>query len=105
MIIRYPDIPEFGGKGGVRRRQIRFWLWGLQGGRCFWCERPLDRDNRRPSQRNRTTLDHLIPKSKGGGNGVWNLVLSCQDCNTDRRSRLGKGTIAWLKERRKLWTK
>jgi len=28
------------------------------------------------------TLDHIIPASKNGGNGLDNLVLSCKPCNT-----------------------
>jgi len=30
------------------------------------------------------TLDHLIPKSKGGGGGIKNLVVACRECNEMR---------------------
>lgn len=30
------------------------------------------------------TFDHIIPKSKGGGFVVQNLVLACADCNSER---------------------
>jgi len=43
--------------------------------RCFYCKRwawdigePL-------------TLDHIVPKAKGGSNDPTNLRLSCFDCN------------------------
>lgn len=40
---------------------------------CAYCERMLDDTNR--------TIDHIQPKSKGGGNNLGNLCLSCSECN------------------------
>jgi CRISPR/Cas system Type II protein with McrA/HNH and RuvC-like nuclease domain len=33
------------------------------------------------------TLDHVIPKSKGGGNNWENLVTSCSKCNVKKADR------------------
>ena len=47
---------------------------------CQWCNRPLIR---LPHAGNSTiaTVDHIIPKSKGG-NHLWdNLCISCVTCN------------------------
>lgn len=33
------------------------------------------------------TLDHVIPKSRGGSNGWENLVTSCARCNTKKADR------------------
>lgn len=33
-----------------------------------------------------TTLDHVVPRSKGGTDALWNLVLACAPCNTDKGS-------------------
>jgi HNH endonuclease len=43
-----------------------------QGGKCCYCLAFLD---------NSYHIDHLTPKSKGGDNGFYNLVISCQLCN------------------------
>ena len=34
------------------------------------------------------TKDHVLPKSKGGGGGPKNLVLSCSGCNSKKGDRL-----------------
>lgn len=43
---------------------------------CFWCHKKLNSTL--------ATLDHLIPLSKGGTNGLDNFVLACGDCNESR---------------------
>lgn len=30
------------------------------------------------------TIEHIIPKAKGGDNRISNLALSCKKCNQDR---------------------
>lgn len=43
------------------------------------------------------TVDHVIPSSRGGGNGPTNLVTACQSCNQKRGT---EGTqVDALKER------
>lgn len=37
---------------------------------CRYCNRPG------------TTIDHVIPLSRGGNNYYWNLVCACEECNT-----------------------
>lgn len=43
---------------------------------CFYCHAPLTDDTR--------TIDHVIPRSKGGTNDLWNLCLSCVTCNNNK---------------------
>ncbi len=38
--------------------------------------------------RTATTRDHIVPKSKGGGNNRNNYVPCCKKCNTDKGSQL-----------------
>lgn len=33
------------------------------------------------------TVDHIIPRSKGGTNDAWNLRILCQRCNYGRGNR------------------
>jgi len=33
------------------------------------------------------TLDHLLPRSAGGGNEATNLVTACRSCNSQRQDR------------------
>lgn len=40
---------------------------------CHYCGKALHGGNR--------TRDHIVPKSKGGSNAQWNIVLSCARCN------------------------
>lgn len=50
---------------------------------CAYCgERMLDPE--------KTTLDHIIPKSRGGSNHFRNLTPACFQCNQDR------GTKTWV---------
>jgi len=47
-------------------------------GKCVYCGCAVSHND--PER----TLDHVIPKSKGGSNRMWNLVLSCKTCNRDK---------------------
>jgi hypothetical protein len=59
------------------------------GGECVWCRRPLapgDRD---------LSLDHLIPRLKGGPAWPENELASCRPCNR-RRGHIAPA--AWLED-------
>nr|WP_246021350.1 HNH endonuclease [Paenibacillus lentus] len=49
---------------------------------CLWCGRPA------------TTVDHIIPSSKGGSDLPHNLLASCSDCNTKRGNRTAFSYLA-----------
>jgi len=51
---------------------------------CLWCGLPA------------TTVDHIIPSSKGGLDLPQNLMASCSDCNTKRGNR---SAFAYFKEK------
>lgn len=36
-------------------------------------------------------MDHIIPHSKGGGNGLENLQLMCEPCNHAKADALAYG--------------
>lgn len=47
-------------------------------GRCWYCGVGFSHLKR--------TLDHVVPRSKGGPNDPSNLVFACQPCNTEKAS-------------------
>jgi hypothetical protein len=54
-------------------------IWERDGGRCVWCSNASwERDR---------TLEHLLPRSRGGRSGEDNLLPACRACNKARRSR------------------
>lgn len=57
-------------------KSIRERLWHSQKGLCRWCGHYV--------LENEATLDHIVALSKGGGNGMDNLCMSCDYCNGKR---------------------
>lgn len=47
-------------------------------GKCWYCGDGFSHVKR--------TLDHVVPRSKGGSNDLSNLVFACQRCNSDKGS-------------------
>lgn len=60
-------------------------LHAQHGDHCHWCHRLMDFTNDR--SRHYRTLDHLVDREIGGGNGIANLVLACWECNQKRARR------------------
>lgn len=65
------------------------------GGRCVWCARDL------PAGHRDASLEHVVPKLKGGPAWPENEVAACRACN---RSRRHTSPADWLRacERRGL---
>ena len=49
---------------------------------CHYCWSPLKRFTK--NRRKTLTIDHIVPKSKGGTNSLDNLVLACKKCNQEK---------------------
>lgn len=50
----------------------------MYGGRCAICGDPVSKK--------KMTISHKVPLSKGGTNGISNLMLACWDCNQMQHS-------------------
>ena len=72
------DIPIRSGKQ-VDPRAYKKILYGKQGGYCNLCRTHFQPRN--------LTIDHIIPKSKGGQDLEGNLQLLCQACNSSKGAR------------------
>lgn len=59
-----------------RLRSWRSKIWNAQNRRCLYCECVIAFAD--------STLDHVVPKSKGGPWKKSNMVVACQPCNQKR---------------------
>jgi 5-methylcytosine-specific restriction endonuclease McrA len=72
-LLQYVRVPH-----AVKRRISRRALFARDGWRCVYCG----------SSGGRLTLDHVVPRSRGG-DSVWeNVVTSCAPCNLRKGNRL-----------------
>jgi hypothetical protein len=66
---------------------------------CYWCGCPIKLEGK---MKERATIDHFIPKSKGGSKSdIGNLVLSCFSCNNKKSDSipLEKSPIGFFAEK------
>jgi 5-methylcytosine-specific restriction endonuclease McrA len=73
MLIEYVRIPFR--KVGLSKKNII----KRDNGICQYCSCKLSSKN--------STVDHVLPKSRGGGNSWTNLVASCHPCNLRKGNR------------------
>ncbi len=76
------DIPERTDLGRLIRyndAKNKRYLYGEQGGYCNGCEEHFELRN--------LTVDHIIPKAKGGTDHISNLQLLCGACNSLKGDR------------------
>ncbi len=80
--LQVPRVIRLLGFDRVPRQTLRFNrrnLFARDGHKCQYCGRSL------PSQQ--MSLDHVIPRSRGGETSWENIVCSCVDCNTRKGGR------------------
>lgn len=83
----------------ARRREYRLAhskknrLHMRDGNLCHYCKVVLRGPN--PS-----TIEHVVPRSLGGNNEVYNLVLACEPCNTGFGSQYIKCECGFCKNAR-----
>ncbi len=79
------DAGYLGGKNGRARYNKRCKVWAKTGGLCTYCHGDLVFYGASAFH-----ADHVIPKSRGGSNGVGNLTPSCQFCNLSKGPKTPK---------------
>lgn len=74
-------------------------------GHCFFCGTRLTKrgGRNRHGQHIKTsaTRDHLIPKTRGGGNSYENIVDACFRCNNEKGSMTLDEYIVWKRTGRR----
>lgn len=81
-------VRAYSRKSNLKRRALKLsahepwtqadWQWTLDqfGGLCAYCRL-------RPG----TTIDHVVPLSRGGADAIWNLLPACITCNCSKGPR------------------
>lgn len=83
------------GRDRVALERIAEGLLDLQHGACIYCHRPVGRDRE---------IDHFVPWTHSGDDGLDNLVAACRRCNNDKRATLaGPEHLAAVFARNQSW--
>ncbi len=69
------------------RRWVISILAKYRGDRCFYCRCELTVPTAWSNLATDRTFDHIIPRSKGGGENLRNLCLCCRGCNLAKADR------------------
>ena len=72
-LVQYVRVPR-----SVQRKISRRALFARDGWRCMYCG----------TTGGRLTLDHVVPRSRGGGSGWETVVTSCAPCTMRKGTRL-----------------
>jgi 5-methylcytosine-specific restriction endonuclease McrA len=72
-LLQYVRVPK-----SVQRKISRRALFARDGWRCMYCG----------TTAGRLTLDHVVPRSRGGESSWENVVTSCAPCNLRKGDRL-----------------
>lgn len=80
--IRVPEVVLLAGFNGFFHREVRFSrrnIFERDKNTCQYCHRKLAKSD--------LTIDHVVPRSKGGRDSWENLVLACVRCNVRKGNR------------------
>jgi 5-methylcytosine-specific restriction endonuclease McrA len=58
----------------------KYLLYSIQHGKCWYCANHVLKCD--------ATVDHVIPKSKGGTDDFSNKVMACYSCNQDKADKV-----------------
>jgi hypothetical protein len=84
------------GRDRVALERIGEGLLDIQAARCIYCEVRIGKDRE---------IDHFIPWSQSGDDGLFNLVAACRKCNGSKSATLaGPDFVAGVLERNERWS-
>jgi hypothetical protein len=72
----------------TNRTERRLLVQQRDGNTCIWCGRAFDRLVT-------PTVEHVVPRTRGGPSWLENEVAACRRCNGGRGHR---GAVEWLEE-------
>ena len=75
LLVNLIELSPKNARRKFRQSIFELWQW-----KCAYCDKELDS--------NSATIDHIIPKYKGGHNVKSNMLCSCSDCNRSKGSTL-----------------
>lgn len=78
-LVKYIQVPR-----RFRRQVTNTFLFARDGYACQYC----GRQKRELGYRESLTRDHIVPLSRGGGNGWRNVVTACSKCNLKKGNHL-----------------
>ena len=81
--LRYFVKVPFRRRSALNRRAV----FARDGGRCQYCGAAAE------------SIDHVVPRAKGGPHTWENVVAACRPCNTSKRDRLLSETSMVLRRR------
>lgn len=61
-------------------------LYNKQSGRCAYCGDPMIVGSEMSNHPRHVSVDHIIPRSRGGVSSEWNLLAVCRECNCEKGS-------------------
>ena len=75
LLVNLIELSPKNARRKFRQSIFELWQW-----KCAYCDKELDT--------NSATIDHIVPKFKGGHNVKSNMLCSCSSCNRSKGSTL-----------------
>ena len=75
LLVNLIELSPRNARRKFRQSIFESWEW-----KCAYCDKDLDEKS--------ATIDHIVPKFKGGHNVKSNMVCSCSKCNRSKGSVL-----------------
>ena len=75
LLVNLIELSPRNARRKFRQSIFESWEW-----KCAYCDKELDEKS--------ATIDHIIPKFKGGHNVKSNMICSCPKCNRSKGSVL-----------------